>query len=117
MKKINELGKYGEKLGVNILNQMGFTTRFEALDRGFHGQSSYDILARKLGIKYAINIKYGNTFVIQARNVERLLQIKDEHGYIPAYLFIGSPQHAWLFSLDKILTQLEPLNMKLGLYQ
>lgn len=117
MTKISELGQYGERLAKEILIKMGFSLVPDLLDSSQRGNPSYDILARRNGQKFAINVKYGNQFIIGSRNVERLMKVKEEHGYTPAYFFLASPDHFWFFSLDiNFPKQIDIINSKLEVF-
>jgi len=106
-------GDYGEAIAKKILEKMGFTIDYKLLDED--GRTpSYDLLAKRLGQKYAINVKYGDTFHIGKRNLERLDLINSNTEYKPAYLFVFSENHYWFYSLDReIPSSVDTFNHKM----
>jgi len=78
----HQIGDIGEKKAMEILDSLGFDNVEKAKSKFL----PYDILAKRNGIKFTINVKYtqGIDFTVHWNNLSRL----DSKGYSPALLFI-----------------------------
>ena len=97
-------GSRGEKIASEILKQLGFRQVWKLLDDD-NRVSSYDLLAVRWNQKYAINVKFGNTFGINPINLTRLNKVYKKHNFKPAYLFIKTNKTYWFYSLDSSFPQ------------
>ena len=109
-------GKRGENLGKDILKKLGFNLVWDILDED-NRASSYDFLAIRWNQKYAINVKFGDKFSINYRNLQRLNVIHKVHGFKPAFLFIKSPKTYWFYCLDGTFpTKIDCKNQKMEIF-
>lgn len=110
-------GSRGEKIAAEILKELGFRQVWKLLDDD-NRVSSYDLLAIRWNQRYAINVKFGNTFGINPINLARLSRVYKKHNFKPAYLFIKTNEVYWFYSLDTSFPQkIDYTNQKLEVFE
>ena len=82
------LGLDGEALAEKKLRDDGF----EIIEVG-NSYSSYDMIAKKKGKTFAINVKTGKNFLIKPQNIARLLYLYSKYGHIPTFLLQDGDEH------------------------
>lgn len=82
------LGLVGEALARKRLIENGF----EIVEVG-NRYSAYDLLAKKNGETFAINVKTGKNFLIKPQNIARLIYLYSKYGYVPTFLFQDGDQY------------------------
>ena len=95
-----EIGDRGEKIARDILESIGFRFEWKILKEEGRGKPSYDLLAHRLGQKYAINVKHGTRFVIDPCNALRLYKTAKKYGYKPAFMLVINSNRYFFYSLD-----------------
>jgi hypothetical protein len=111
-------GQRGEKIGRDILEELGFKfvfdSKFKDEDRK---KPSFDLLVTRWGQRYAVNMKFGNNFVFTATNTIRLSKFGKKHNFKPALLFILSRKRYYFYSLDSQFPQtIDKINNKLEVF-
>lgn len=74
--------RLGEIRAKAKLEDLGFVM----IDSGRHG-TPYDLLVKRDGLIYAVNVKTGDTFTVTCLNLSRLCELSRRNGYVPAIYF------------------------------